>query len=67
MLKKSFYSKGDPHIALLQIRMAPLEPGLLSLATMLFICPIRGIMPMSNRPPSGIDKEKEHYEGQVTR
>ena len=49
-LKKCFDSKVDPHIALLQICMTPLGQGLLSLATMLFNCLIRSILPIINRP-----------------
>ena len=50
--------KCDPHIASLHFRMTPLELRLPSLGTMLFNCPIRGIMPIINRPPIS----KEHYE-----
>ena len=42
--------------------MTPLGPGLPSLVTMLFKCPIRGIMPIMNRPLVGIYKDEEHYE-----
>ena len=47
--------KCDPYIALLHIRMNPLGLGLPSLGTMLFNCPIRGIMPIISRPPTGED------------
>ena len=66
-LKKCLNTKGDPHIALLQIRMTPLEPGLPSLATILFNNPIRSTMPKINRPPMGIDKDEEHYEVLIKR
>ena len=66
-LKKCLDTKGDPHTALLQIRMTLLEPGLPSLATILFNCPIRGIVPIINRLPMGFDKDEEHYEALVKR
>ena len=62
ILKKCLESKGDPHITLLQIHMTQLGPGLPSPGTMLFYCPIRGIMPTINRPLVGRDKHEEHYE-----
>ena len=61
-LKKCFDSKGDPHIAILQIHMTPLGPGLPNLATMLFNHPIRGIMSIINRPSVDRDNDEEHYE-----
>ena len=42
--------------------MTPLAQGLPSPAAMLFKCPIRGIKPIINRPPVGIDNDQEHYE-----
>ena len=42
--------------------MAPLGQGFPSPATMLFNCLARGIMPIINRPPVGIDNYQEHYE-----
>ena len=54
-LKKCLDSKGDPHLVLLQIHMTPLGPGLPSPVTMLFNCPIRGIMPIIDRPVVGKD------------
>ena len=62
-LQKCFDSGGDAHIALLQICMTPLGQGLPSPATML----IRGILPVINRPPVGIDNDQEHYEVIVKR
>ena len=61
-LKKCFESRGHPHIALLQICMTPLKPGLPSPATILFNHPIIGIMPIINIPPVGRDNDEEHYE-----
>ena len=48
-LVKTSHTKSDLHIALLQIRQTPLSPGLPSPATLLFDCPIRGIMPILTR------------------
>ena len=62
-----FDTKGDPHIALLQIRMTLQGPGLPSLATLLFNCPIKGILPIINRLPMGIDNDEGHYEVLVKR
>ena len=36
-------------------------------ATLLFNCQIRGIMPIINRPPVGLNKDDEHYEVWVKR
>ena len=66
-LTKCFDTKGDLHIALLQIRMTLVGPGLPSPATILFNCPTRGIMPINNRPPMDINKDEEHYEVLVKR
>ena len=44
--------------------MTPPGLGLPSLATMLFKCPIRGILPIISRPPIG---DEEHYEVLVNR
>ena len=61
-LKKVFDTKSDPNIALLQIRSTPLGPGLLSPTTLLFNCPIRGIMAIINRPPISLNNDNKHYE-----
>ena len=61
MLKNCLDTKSDPHIALLQIRSAPLGPGQ-SHAILLFNDPIRGIMPIINRPLIGVNNNDEHYE-----
>ena len=62
-----FDSKGDPHVPLLQIGMTPLGPGIPNLATLLFNHPIRGIIPIINRLPNGIDKDEEPHEALVKR
>ena len=64
-LEKCFGTESDPHIALMQIRSTPLVPGLPNPETLLFICPIRGIMPTINRPPIGVNNDDEHYEALV--
>ena len=66
-LKKCFDTKGDPHIALLQIQIIPMGPGLPSPVTTLFNCPIRGIMPINSRLPIGVNNDKGHYEVLVNR
>ena len=57
-LKKYFDSRCDPHIALLQKGMTPLGQRLPSPATMLFNHPMRGILPLINRPQVGIYKDQ---------
>ena len=47
--------------------MTPQGPGFPSLATILFNCPIRGIMSIIKRAPMHIDKDEEHYEALVKR
>ena len=42
--------------------MTPLGQGLPSPITILFNCPIRGILPIINRPPVVIDNDEEHHE-----
>ena len=66
-LKKCFDTKGDPHTFLLWILMTLLGPGLPSLATLLFSCPIRCIMPIISRPLVVINNDEEHYEALVNR
>ena len=65
-LKKCFYTKGDPYIALLQIHITPLGLGLPSLASILFNHPIRDIMPIISRLLIGVNND-EHYEALVNR
>ena len=65
--QKCFDTKSDPHIALLQIRSTPLGLGLPSPTTLLFNHPIRGIMPIINRPPIDLNNDDEHYEALVKR
>ena len=47
--------------------MTPLGLGLPNLATMLFNCPIRGIIAIISRAPVGINNDEEHYESLVNR
>ena len=49
------------------MRSTPLGLGLPSPATLLFNCPIRGIMLIINRPPIGLNNDEEHYEALVKR
>ena len=50
----------DTHLVLLQIRTMPLGPGLPSLVTLLFNCPMNGIMPIVNRLPNSLNNDDEH-------
>ena len=47
--------------------MIPLGPGLLCLASLLFNCPTRGIMPLMHRMPISIDNDDEHHKALVKR
>ena len=47
--------------------MTPLGQGVPSPATMLFSHPIRGIMPIINRPLVGVGNDKEHHEAIIKR
>ena len=66
-MKKCIEINEDMHVALLQIRSTPLEPGLLSPATLLFNHPIWDIMPIINRLPINSDNDDEHYEALISR
>ena len=66
-MKKFIVTNEDIHVALLQIRSTPLEPGLLSPATLLFNHPILDIISIINRLPINSDNEDEHYEVLINR
>ena len=48
-------------MALLQIRTTPLGQGLPRPATLLFNCPVCGIMPVMDREPINVDNDDEHH------
>ena len=54
-------------MSLLQIHTTPLGQGLLSLATLLFNCPVHGIMPVIDRKPIDRDNDDEHHSKLVHR
>ena len=60
--KKGSNSGGDIHMAMLQIRTTPLGQGLPSPAMLLFNHPVRGIMPIKDRPAINIDNDDEHHQ-----
>ena len=60
-------TNSDIYIALLQIRATPLGAGLPSTATLLFKHPIRGMMPILNRPLINLNNDDEHYKVIVIR
>ena len=66
-MKKITKTNEDIHVALLQIRSTPLEPGLLSPATLLFSHPMQGIMPIIKRLPINLDNDDECYEVSIKR
>ena len=49
------------------MRSTPLGLGMLSPPTLLFTCPIRGIMPTINRLLIGVNNNDKHYEALVKR
>ena len=66
-MKNGTETNEDIQVALLQTRSTPLEPGLPSPATLLFNCPIWGIMPIINRLQINLDNNDDHYESLVNR
>ena len=48
-------------MAMLQIRTTPMGQGLPSPATVLFNHPVKGIMPIMDRPPINVDNDDEHH------
>ena len=66
-MKKYIKTNKDVHIALLQIRASPLEPGLPNPATLLFNHPICGIMSIMNRLPFNSNNDDKHYEVLIKR
>ena len=66
-MKKCFVSEGDLHIAMLQLRTAPLGQGLQSPATLLFTHPVRDIIPVIDRLPITTDNDEEHHKALTNR
>ena len=66
-IKKCIDTKSDIPIALLQITLTPLGPGLPSPAMLLFSDPRRGIMPITNRPQINSNDNNDHFENLVKR
>ena len=59
--QKCLDTKCDPHIAYIADQINTTR------ATLLFNCLIRGIMPIVNRPPIGLNNVDEHYEALIKR
>ena len=51
----------DVNLALLQIRLMPIEPGLPNLETIQFSRPISGRLLMLNREPTFYDYDNDHH------
>ena len=66
-MKKCFNSGSDIHIALLQIRSTLLGQGLPSPVTLLFNCPIRGIMPVIDKLLINTNNDAKHHTALVNR
>ena len=49
-------------MAMLQIRTTPLGQGLPSPAMLLFNFPVRGIMPVMDRPPINVDNDDKNHQ-----
>ena len=62
-----FWLWGDVHIALLQIKTTTLRQGLPSLAALFFNHPVRGIVPVMDRPPINTDNDEEHHKALTNR
>ena len=60
-IKKCSDSGDDIHMAILQIRSTPLGQGLPSPPMLLSNCPVRGILPVIDRPPINIDNDDKHH------
>ena len=65
--QKYIDTKSDIQIALLQIRLASLGPGLPGPTALLFNHPIRGIMSIINRPLISSNNDDDDYEVLVKR
>ena len=65
--QKCHDTNSDIHLALLQIRMMSLGPGLPSSATLLFNQIRRGIMPIINRIQISIDNDDLHHKASVAK
>ena len=61
-IKKCIDTNNDVILALLQIRLMPIGAGLSSPAMLLFIRPIRGLLPQMNREPININNNDACYE-----
>ena len=66
-IKKCCDTNSDKHLALLQIRMMPIGPGLPNTVKLLFNQPTRGIMPIINRIPISKDNDDEHHKALLWR
>ena len=67
MLNKCIDTNVDTHMALRQIRSTSLRQMLPCPATLLFNCPIRGIMPIHSRPSINTNNDDDYYETLVAR
>ena len=64
--QKYFDNNNYIHVALLHIRLMPRGTGLLSPVTLLFIRPIRTLLPQINRNPINISADDENHQAQRT-
>ena len=65
--KKCFESRSDPSSSSIADKNDTLGQGLPSPATLLFNCPIRGIMPVVNRLPIGSNNDEKHHNALINR
>ena len=66
-MKNCYDTKSQMHLALFQVRMMPLGPGIPSHATPLFNWLTSGIMLVINRVPISTDNDDEHFKALVKR
>ena len=67
MIKKCKQTNNNVNFTLLQIGSTPIGPGIPSLAMLLFIRPIRVLLPQIGRDSINVNKDHEYYEALKSR
>ena len=66
-MKKFLDSRGNIHMAMLQIRTTPLGQGLPSPTTLLFNSLVRDTIPVMDRLPINTNNDEEHHKALTSR